>query len=101
MHVVLTDVCNGCELCVEPCPVDCIDMLPLPKRNEQQEVLLAQQSRQRFDAREQRLSKQKLASRDHYKKAKFSAVKQTTMSRQAAIQAALARAKQKRESSHE
>ncbi|MGB1139528.1 MAG: 4Fe-4S binding protein, partial [Halioglobus sp.] len=20
--------CTGCDLCVEPCPVDCIDMIP-------------------------------------------------------------------------
>ena len=29
MHSVLIDACTGCELCVPPCPVDCIDMLPL------------------------------------------------------------------------
>ena len=29
MHTVLIDACTGCELCVPPCPVDCIDMLPL------------------------------------------------------------------------
>jgi Na+-translocating ferredoxin:NAD+ oxidoreductase subunit B len=25
---VLVDVCTGCELCVAPCPVDCIVMVP-------------------------------------------------------------------------
>jgi electron transport complex protein RnfB len=29
MHTVLTDACTGCELCVPPCPLDCIDMLSL------------------------------------------------------------------------
>jgi H+/Na+-translocating ferredoxin:NAD+ oxidoreductase subunit B len=29
MHTVLTYACTGCELCVPPCPMDCIDMLPL------------------------------------------------------------------------
>jgi len=24
---VFADECTGCELCVEPCPVDCIDMV--------------------------------------------------------------------------
>jgi electron transport complex protein RnfB len=28
MHTVLASVCTGCELCVAPCPVDCIRMLP-------------------------------------------------------------------------
>ena len=29
MHTVIESECTGCELCVPPCPVDCIDMLPL------------------------------------------------------------------------
>jgi len=29
MHTVITQECTGCDLCVEPCPVDCIDMLPI------------------------------------------------------------------------
>jgi electron transport complex protein RnfB len=29
MHTVITSECTGCDLCVEPCPVDCIDMLPI------------------------------------------------------------------------
>ena len=31
MHTVLVDECNGCELCIPPCPVDCIDMKTLPQ----------------------------------------------------------------------
>ena len=27
MHTVISAECTGCELCVEPCPVDCIDMI--------------------------------------------------------------------------
>jgi len=30
MHTVIAALCTGCELCVPPCPVDCISMLPLP-----------------------------------------------------------------------
>jgi electron transport complex protein RnfB len=29
MHTILLAVCTGCELCLPPCPVDCIDILPL------------------------------------------------------------------------
>ena len=29
MHTVIESECTGCDLCVEPCPVDCIDMLPI------------------------------------------------------------------------
>ena len=31
MHTILTSECTGCELCVSPCPVDCISMVPLPQ----------------------------------------------------------------------
>ena len=29
MHTVIKSECTGCELCVPPCPVDCIHMLPV------------------------------------------------------------------------
>jgi electron transport complex protein RnfB len=29
MHTVIAQECTGCELCVEPCPVDCIHMQPI------------------------------------------------------------------------
>ena len=28
MHTVIAALCTGCELCVPPCPVDCIAMVP-------------------------------------------------------------------------
>jgi len=31
MHTVIADECTGCELCVDPCPVDCIVMEPIPE----------------------------------------------------------------------
>lgn len=31
MHTIIAPLCTGCELCVAPCPVDCISMLPLPQ----------------------------------------------------------------------
>ncbi len=30
MHTVIASECTGCDLCVEPCPVDCIEMVPEP-----------------------------------------------------------------------
>jgi electron transport complex protein RnfB len=29
MHTVIESECTGCHLCVEPCPVDCISMVPI------------------------------------------------------------------------
>jgi electron transport complex protein RnfB len=34
MHTIIADECTGCELCLPPCPVDCIDMIPVPKTPE-------------------------------------------------------------------
>jgi len=31
MHTIIALLCTGCELCVAPCPVDCISMLQLPQ----------------------------------------------------------------------
>ncbi|MFZ9311280.1 MAG: 4Fe-4S dicluster-binding protein, partial [Arenimonas sp.] len=28
MHTVLAELCTGCNLCIPPCPVDCIDIVP-------------------------------------------------------------------------
>ena len=30
MHTVIADECTGCDLCLPPCPVDCIDMVEIP-----------------------------------------------------------------------
>ena len=29
MHGIISDLCTGCELCIEPCPVDCIELLEI------------------------------------------------------------------------
>jgi electron transport complex protein RnfB len=28
MHTVIEQQCTGCELCLPPCPVDCIELRP-------------------------------------------------------------------------
>ena len=32
MHTVVAADCTGCELCIPPCPVDCIDTYPAPSQ---------------------------------------------------------------------
>ncbi len=29
MHTVIAEECTGCDLCIPPCPVDCIDVVPV------------------------------------------------------------------------
>ncbi|KWZ43686.1 ferredoxin [Burkholderia savannae] len=29
MHTIVAELCTGCDLCVPPCPVDCIEMIPV------------------------------------------------------------------------
>ena len=56
MHTVLTQECTGCDLCVAPCPVDCIEMVAVaPARAWTRDD--AQTSRQRFEARNARLAR--------------------------------------------
>lgn len=34
MHTVIESECTGCDLCVPPCPVECIDMVPVKTTTE-------------------------------------------------------------------
>jgi electron transport complex protein RnfB len=79
MHTVIIDECTGCDLCVAPCPVDCIEMRPLPLATlpvigglaltlEEQRARAAKRNhaRRRFEQRNARLQReeqQKLAER--------------------------------------
>ena len=29
MHTIIEPLCTGCELCIKPCPVECIHMQPI------------------------------------------------------------------------
>ena len=33
MHTVIAEECTGCDLCLPPCPVDCIEMIRRPDNN--------------------------------------------------------------------
>ena len=33
MHTVIASECTGCELCIPPCPVDCINIIPAPRQS--------------------------------------------------------------------
>ncbi len=68
LHSVLSTLCTGCELCVEPCPVNCISMQPAPQPTWTVED--AQRSRQRYQARNQRLASREAEKAERLKRQK-------------------------------
>jgi electron transport complex protein RnfB len=83
MHGVLASLCSGCELCLPPCPVDCITMVPAQR---QWTVEDARAARIRYDQRRKRLA---TAGENPRRVAE-------ARKRQAAIAAALDRARSRR-----
>ncbi|MBV9576564.1 MAG: RnfABCDGE type electron transport complex subunit B [Gammaproteobacteria bacterium] len=87
MHAVINAECTGCELCVPPCPVDCIDMLNLTNEAATEDKKKkADHARKRFHARNQRLTREK----------KCTPQKSAIDNKKSYIQAAIARAKEKK-----
>lgn len=84
LHTILTQECTGCGLCIPPCPVDCIDIITLKIPAYQPE-----KTRQRFYQRKERLSKIKLQATQQ-KNA------EALNSQRVYIEAAIARAKEKK-----
>ena len=50
MHTVIVALCTGCELCVAPCPVDCIAMLPRASLADAPGAPAPEENRERFGA---------------------------------------------------
>ena len=96
MHTVLKDECTGCELCVEPCPVDCIDLIAIDESTDI--TSRREQYRARFNARNNRLQRDK--TRRAQQQAKATTLshdnKQALDAKRAEIAAAVARVKAKK-----
>ncbi len=62
MHSILTDLCTGCELCIPPCPVDCIDLVEdtQPLLSDSARVAEQNDLRQRYYAHIQREEQRRL-----------------------------------------
>jgi electron transport complex protein RnfB len=56
MHSVIESECTGCELCIEPCPVDCIDLVRIPDVTALADAPLRQHRRRRYENRRARLA---------------------------------------------
>ncbi|HSB97189.1 MAG TPA: hypothetical protein VLC91_12110, partial [Spongiibacteraceae bacterium] len=98
--------CTGCDLCVEPCPVDCIDMLPLPINQHLITPAQATHYKARFSAHNLRLQRDAI-EHEQRRQARREAAKTKAVevpleaetaasSKQEQIQAAIARAKAKK-----
>jgi electron transport complex protein RnfB len=62
MHTVINDLCTGCDLCVPPCPVDCITMVDISGSRTGWDAWTQQQAdeaRARHDFRSFRLAREK------------------------------------------
>jgi Na+-translocating ferredoxin:NAD+ oxidoreductase subunit B len=55
---VVAELCTGCELCIAPCPVDCIKMVPRAGLVDASPAPEPNLNRQRFYAHNARLARQ-------------------------------------------
>jgi electron transport complex protein RnfB len=94
MHTVIAIECTGCELCVAPCPVDCIDIQVQPSLAATEEKHRADQARLRYNARQKRLTQ---TPAERKLKDKRPLAPTTLADKQAFIQAAILRAKTKKD----
>lgn len=90
MHTVIADICTGCELCIEPCPMDCIDIVPSIEVTEKEQLLISNASRERYLQRNDRLKRLAIEKKQQHIQAK-------SQPHLSAIQAAVARAKAKKD----
>ncbi|MEZ0604780.1 electron transport complex subunit RsxB [Paraburkholderia sp. IW21] len=116
MHTVIAELCTGCDLCVPPCPVDCIAMPPVTGEATGWDAWSQHQAdaaRERHNRREARLAREREAAeaRAAARRALSSTPAQVTATstpatpaaddaeakKRAIIQAALERARQKKE----
>ena len=92
MHTVLPSLCTGCELCIAPCPVDCIALRPAVRDWTDADAVAA---RERFVGRVARLARnERIAKRTG--SAAVNPAFHDRAGRQAAVAAALARARARR-----
>lgn len=65
MHTVVAELCTGCDLCVPPCPVDCIAMTPVTGERTGWDAWSqpqADSARERHERRSKRLEREREAA---------------------------------------
>ena len=86
MHTVIAAECTGCKLCLPPCPVDCITMTETGDAwTHEERVRRARQYRRRYEARMERLERERAerlaAGRDKARQRKKQATIERVMRR--------------------
>ena len=113
MHTVIAEACTGCELCIPVCPVDCISLTPVSgdqtgwaawSQAQADTALRAYNARQTRLAREAQEHEQRLAAKAQHKLDDLAAASKHTDPvvldrKRAIIEAALARARERQQSS--
>ena len=105
LHAVIPELCSGCDLCVAPCPVDCIELVAPPPTLAGWTRADADAARQRHRRRALRLERVARADRERLageavaKLAALSAepADAATARKRAVVEAAIARARARRE----
>jgi electron transport complex protein RnfB len=92
MHTVIAALCTGCDLCLPPCPVDCIAMVPAP--DPQWNTARANAARARYLARRARLDSE---ADERAEPTAAAGDAPTPEAKRAAVEAAIRRARAKRE----
>jgi len=92
----LTGLCSGCDLCVAPCPVDCIAMQPATGADAVWDTGRARAARARFEARKLRLALEEAERDERLSRNAAEKLALTEPEKHAAIQAAIERARARR-----
>ena len=81
MHTVIASECTGCELCIAPCPVDCIIMKPVSADTSDLDRLQKSRlAKQRYEARCLRKENEAAEKAERAKKQKEALLKMTAKS---------------------
>ena len=68
MHTVIQQDCTGCELCIAPCPMDCISMLSVEKpASETEWVDFSDNARKNYLRKNKRIALNQLKKRAEHK----------------------------------
>jgi electron transport complex protein RnfB len=96
MHAIIASHCTGCELCLPPCPVDCIGLIPV-EVNSQWTADQARASRIRFERRQLRTQRERRQRLERQNRPSDDMAPGKSAAKTRIIAAAVGRAREKRQ----